>query len=153
MTVVRLMSRDETRHAFGFALQRVMASDKVRASSQASLARKLTDSGYPMNERNISDYMRNIADNSKPRSMPPMEFVLAMISHFELDQEQREDLVNHWVEILPEPRRRAIFDMCETLRSTSASTDAMKEMLAFERDRESQEQRGDNERSAGGAAS
>lgn len=152
MTVVKLMSREETRHGFGFALQRVMGSDNVRASTQSSLAKKLSDSGYPMNERNISDYMRNIADNSKPRSIPPMEFVLAMISHFELNQEQREDLVSHWLEILPDSRRKAVLDMCETLRSTNASTEAMKEMLAFERDREL-EQGEQSESSAGGAAS
>lgn len=152
MTVVTLMSKEETRHAFGFALQRVMASDNVRASSYNKLAQKLTEANYPMNERNLSDYSRNIADNSKPRSIPPMEFISAMITTFELDANQREDLVSHWLEILPERRRKAVLGMCEMLRSAD-SDGAMREMLAFERDRELENQGEWNESSAGGAAS
>ena len=152
MTVVTLMSREETRHAFGRALQRIMNSDNVRASSYNKLAQKLTASGYPTNERNLSDYSRNVPDNSKPRSIPPMEFLSALISHLELDESQREDLISNWLEILPEKRRKAVLGMCEMLRSAD-SDGAMKEMLAFERDRELEDQGDRHESSAGGAAS
>ena len=152
MTVVTLMSREETRHAFGYALQRIMNSENVRASSYNKLAQKLTAAGYPTNERNLSDYSRNVPDNTRPRSIPPMEFLSAMITNLELEVSQREDLISHWLEILPDRRRKAVLGMCEMLRS-AYSDGAMREMLAFERDRQLEDQGERHESSAGGAAS
>ena len=156
MTVVSMMARY---HEFGWAMKRLMGATNVRASSQREFAEKMTAQGYPIGQQLVSDYMRNKTEEvdgesvESPRAIPPMEFIAAAITMFDLTPAQREELVSAWLEILPEPRRRALWELLDTLRGSDAPSGAWREMLAFEQHRESQqEDRGSGERSAGGRA-
>ena len=154
MTVVSMATRY---HAFGWALGRIMRADNVRASSQREFAQLMSQDGYVIGQQLVSDYMRPRTDDDgqgRPRALPPMEFVAAVISTFQLDASQREDLVSSWLEILPEKRRAAVLGLCETLRGADLPSDAWRDVLAFERDRANEQgEQGSGGRTAGGTAS
>lgn len=158
MTVVRMAT---TRHELGWAIRRTMSSPGLQVSSQRELADLLTKGGYPIGQQLVSDYMRNkeVKDEDTkevrvvPRVLPPMEFIAALISVGRLDEVRREDVINGWLEILPERRREAVLGLCELLRGMDASSPAWREMLSYEQDRQNQDagERGDRE--TGGRAS
>ena len=154
MTVVSMATRY---HAFGWAMKRIMGADNVRASSQREFAQLMSQDGYVIGQQLVSDYMRPRADDDgqeRPRAIPPMEFVAAVISTFRLDASQREDLVSSWLEILPEKRRVAVLGLCETLRGAELPAGAWRDVLAFERDRElSEGEKAEGGRTAGDTAS
>jgi hypothetical protein len=159
MTVVKMAARY---HELGWAMRRLMGADNVRASSQREFAQKMSQEGYIVGQQLISDYMRNrtVEDEETgktfevPRALPPMEFIAAVITTFQLNAAQREDLVSSWLEILPEKRRIAVLGLCETLRGADVPSNAWQDMLAFEQERQSGElSGGEGGRSAGGTTS
>lgn len=158
MTVVFMATQY---HELGWAIRRAMSSPGLQVSSQRQLADVLTKGGYPTNQQSVSDYMRNKEVVNKetgektivPRVTPSMEFIAALIFIGQLDEARREDVINAWLEILPDKRRHAVLGLCELLQGMDANSPAWREMLSYERDRHNEYEAGERGHETGGRAS
>jgi hypothetical protein len=157
MTVVKMVEY----HDLGWAIQRAMKAPTIQVRSQRQLGEFMTKGGYPIGQQLISDYVRvkEVTDEDTgevmkvPRAYAPMEFIAALISIGRLDEARREDVINGWLEILPEKRRQAVLGLCEHLRGMDTSSPAWREMLSFEQERREEQTRGRGDRETGGKAS
>jgi hypothetical protein len=159
MTVVKMAEY----HELGWAIKRAMSAPTIRVRSQKALGEFMTKGGYPIGQQLISDYMRlkEVRDQNTdevvdevPRAYAPMEFIAALIAIGRLDEVRREDVINGWLEILPEKRRDAVLGLCELLRTMDVPGPAWREMLVFEQDLEDEgEHGGESNKSSEGRAS
>jgi hypothetical protein len=109
--------KSRRRHAFGWALRRLMDAPNVQCNSQEELSEKLKAAGHDISQQIISDYMRNrvIDGEVRPRAMPTPEFLLKLDDTFKLTDEQWEDLTTGWFAILTDSRRAALRRMSAIL--------------------------------------
>jgi hypothetical protein len=151
-----LMTRKTDLHPFGRAIRRIQNAENVRAENLDGVAEMARRGGYPADRRLVSSYMRNWRGpkgegEERPRSTAPPEFIVALSRGGELTREQTLDLVESWLEILPEDRRESLMWLCAAIGEQGASSQAWREMLAFEADREA-DAAGEAEGEDGGAS-
>ncbi len=147
------MARAANYHRLGRAIRRVMSAENVQASNFEEIGERATRGGYKADGNLVSSYSRLWNPKGKgerPRSVPPPEFVLALIrggeKDAELDGDQQEDLIESWLSILPDVQRRGFLDMCAKLQEYGPSTEAWRDMLDFEARREA---RGEADKESG----
>ena len=116
-TGVGTLGKARRRHAFGWALRRLMDAPNVQCNSQEELSDKLRAAGHDVSQQIISDYMRSRMRNGelKPRVVPTPEFLLMLDDTFKLTEEQWVDLTTSWFAILTDSRQAALLKICEIL--------------------------------------